>query len=311
MAITIGLVPYSVRIRDKEEHDYCQLDSLPTSPSDFFQILHTYLQDRRTQKSIDSDRKSVIKVDRLESSPSLLSIDGLFKSGTYGFAAELEDLQTGIVRSRSVNDCEYLPIYFNFQLKSGQNEAILLLQKFGIFGVKTSLLADLSAYIKDIDPNLSLEINPLVSDSHIQELMGGAIKKIRYLKYSVPDDVADDIEELDNLENDAEMEMVIKAKRDRFLGIPSWMRELFEGRTATSDIVEINGIEYDNVKVEIDLGRKKRTLNLGDIRKLRMNIDITENVQMGADGHPTFDSIREQAEDIIPDLQNALRWDND
>lgn len=311
MAITIGLVPYSVRIRDKEEHDYCQLNSLPVTPSDFFQILDTYLQDRRTQKSIDSDKKSVIKVDRLDSSLESFSIDGLFKSGTYGFAAELENLQTGVVRNRSINDCEYLPIYYNFQLKAGQNEAILLLQKFGIFGVKTALLSDLSAYINTIDPNLSLEINPLVSDSHIQELMGGAIKKIRYIKYSVPDDVAEDIDELDNLEDDAEMEMVIKAKRDKFLSIPGWMRELFEGRTATSDIVEIHGIEYDNVKVEIDLGKKKRTLNLGDIRKLRMNIDVTENVQMAADGHPTFDSIREQAEDILPDLQNALRWDHD
>lgn len=311
MAVTIGLVPYAVRIRDKEEYDYCQLDSLPTTPSDFFPILETYLQERRIEKSINLDKKSVIKVDKLDSSPKVHSIDGLFKSGTYGFSAELENLRTGDVRSRSIHDCEYLPIYYNFQLKPGQNEAILLLQKFGTFGVKTILLSDLSTYVNEIDTNLRLEINPLVSDSHIQELMGGAIKRIRYLKYSVPDDIANDIDELDNLEDEAEMEMVIKAKRDRFLGIPGWMKDIFNGRAATSELIEINGIEYDNIKIEIDIGRKKKTLNLGDIRKLRMNIDITENVKMSKDGHPTFESIREQAEEIMPDLKKALRWNND
>ena len=311
MAHSIGLAPYAVRIWDKNERDYCRLDKLPITDPDFYSNLKTYLQNRKDEKSVFSDKQSVIKVDILVSDDESCSIEGVFKAGTYGFSAELENLQTGVVRNRSIDDCEYLPLYFNFQFKAGQNEAILILQRFGIFGVKTTLYDDLSMYINGIDPNLRLEINPLVSDSQIEELMGGSIKKIRYLKFSVPDDIANDIEEIDNLEDNAEMEMVIKAKRNKFLGTPNWMKDVFSGKAATSDIIEINGIEYDNIKVEIDLDGKKKTLNVSDIRKMRMNFDITDNITFGADGHPTFDSIREEGEDLLPDLEKALRWDND
>jgi hypothetical protein len=141
--------------------------------------------------------------------------------------------------------------------------------------------------------------------------MGGNIKRIRYLKYSVPDDIAADVNLSDNLEDEAEMEMIIKAKREQFLDIPDWLSDIVSGRTARSDFIEMSGVEYDNVKVEIDLNGKRKTLNLSDVRKLRMNIDVTDEVSFGNDGHPVFESIRELSNNLLVDLADSLGWEND
>ncbi len=103
------------------------------------------------------------------------------------------------------------------------------------------------------------------------------------------------------------MELVFKAKRNSFLSIPEWMRL---GQIDRSNIIEINSIEYDNVKLDIDIGGKIQTVDLSDIKKFRMALDVTDNVIIGNDGHPTYNSMTEAAEGIMPLVCSAIRWED-
>jgi hypothetical protein len=303
MAKRIALVPYSLRLWNKNEQRNYVTNRLPNNSTLQNQV-EAYLQSRHARKSVLNAIQSVVRTDSQHTDGT--TTQGILKCGEYGFAADLENLQSGRQFRRAVNDCEYLPFFFRFTFRDGQDEAIVLLQRFGVSGIKTVLEDDLGSFVENRVPHSKLSLNPIVSEEYIREILGGGIKRLRYTKYYVPADVADDIGATDHIEDNASMELVIKAKRNEFLSIPDWMRA---GRIDRSNTIEISGIEYDDVKIQVDIEGQKKTVDLSDIQKFRMSLDVTDEVQTGSDGHPTYSTIRIAADNTMPLIQRALRWE--
>jgi len=303
MSKKIGLIPYALRLWNKEDSQYYVTNRLPNNTT-LQDHICAYLTDRHTQKSVLNAIQSAIRVDQHRASGN--SVEGVIKCGDYGFSADLENLHTGRQFHRGIDDCEYLPFFFRFLFKNGQNEAIVLLQRFGVHGIKTILENDCADFIEARVPDSRLSIHPIVSVEYIRRYLGGGIKRIRYVKFSVPADVADDIGVDDHIENNASMELSIKAKKSRNLEIPDWMRA---GQISLSNAIEISGVQYDDVKLEIDIDGIKKTVDLADLRKFNMSLDVTEDVQIGNDGHPTFEGMQQAADGVMDMIKRAIRWD--
>lgn len=311
MTQSIALVPYSVRVRVKRDDEYLPLDAIEVGDNnfDFITFLDGYLNDRTENICIDEERQQSIEVE--SHTRTQRRISGILKGGTFGYEAELKNVETGEIKTREVEDCELLPFYFRFEHRRHQTSGLLLLQRFGVHGVKSGFQADVTTMLREIDEDLVLQINPLVTDQEITRLLGGGLKKIRYLRYTVPADAAEDLCLEDNEVEHCEMETVIKAKRDRFLSIPAWVRDLANDRAPAGDVVEIDGVEFDDVKIVISDGGKMRTLSVNDVRKFRMSIDVTEDVDIDDEtGQPTFDSVDTVAREIIPELRTAIGWND-
>ncbi len=304
---SITLTPYLIRIRKKNKKEYCQLNNLPGKLK-FIEILVSYLNDRKNEKWLNSQYQSALKIENYFHIENKDVIDGIIKAGKYGYAAELENIETGERFYRSVDDCEYLPFYFLIHHKEDQNECILMLQRFGIFGVKSFFFKDLYEYLKILNDELLLEINSIVPQSQLHQILGGSIKKIRYIKFSIPDDIADDLDLSDHNEEEAQLEMVVKLKNNIY---PDWIRRILNGQADYANFIEIIGIEFDRIKLEVKLGNKYKTIDLSDLAKIRANFDITNNVEFNDDGHPTLESIRSEALDLLPEIRESIFWDND
>lgn len=305
---SITLTPYLIRIRKKNKKEYCQLNKLPGKLT-FNEIFISYLNNRKDEKSLNSQQKSALKIEDYFLIKNESVIDGTIKAGKYGYAAELENIETGEKSYRSVDDCEYLPFYFMIHYKDDQDECILMLQRFGIFGVKSFFLKDLQEYIRSINDELALEINPIVPQSQLHQILGGAIRKIKYIKFSLPDDIADDIHLSDHNEESAQLEMIVKLKNNNVC--PDWIRRILNGQADYASFIEIKGIEFDKIKLEVKIGKKSKTIDLSDLAKVRASFDITEDVELNDEGHPTLISMRLQALNLLPELREAIFWDND
>jgi hypothetical protein len=185
------------------------------------------------------------------------------------------------------------------------------MQRFGIHGIKSALQADLSEILREKHEDLVLSISPLVTEQEIERIIGGGIKQIRYLRGSVPADVAADLKLDDNEEEQCEMETVVKSKRNTLLSIPQWIKDIANGRAAAGNLVEVNGVEYDDVRILISQHGRTRTLKLSQMTKVRMSVDVTEDVRIDpVSGHPTFDSVDRAAREIMPEIKTELGWDN-
>jgi hypothetical protein len=308
MPRSITISPYALRIMDTSDGSSRRLDRLPGN-IDLIQLLDAYLSLRVHEKSVNNRTEHALKV-LLHERRSAHSIDGILQAGAFGYGAEIEHLSNARRRfRRTIEDCEYLPFYLLLSTRPGHNEALLILQRYGIFGTKSILRDDLATYIEEALPDSRLSINPIISDEYLNDIIGGQIKSLTCIRYNVPQDIADDLGLEDHEEDAASIEMKIKAKRDHFLDIPGWMRDVVHGWQRQGRMIEVNGVEYNDVKLQIDVGGGKlKTIKLSDLRNVRMRIDISEELLIGSDGHPTIDSLRRVVPEYASGFASAIGW---
>lgn len=307
MANSITITPYALRIRDTTTGDNLRLDALPNNLT-LIGLMSDYLTMRTGAKSVDNDSRHALKALSLNSRHHH-EIDGIIQGGSFGFEAEIENLDTGDIFTRTPQDCEYLPFYFSLNTATGQDEAILMLQRFGVFGVKSILETDFRSYVAGRIPDARVSINPIITDEYLEQVIGGTVKSITCVRFNVPNDVANSLGLDDHDEENATMETTVKAKRDHFLGIPRWMRDIAHDWSAHGRVIEISGIEYNDVKLHIDVGGKTKSVRLSDLKKVRMSLDVTGSVTMGGDGHPTLSSMRQAVEELLSSIRRAMGWD--
>jgi hypothetical protein len=304
VAHRISLSPYAMRIRLKRTKDYLKPATLPTGQS-FLELLQTHFRKLNLKAAVDQDNLAAVKIKTCTTRPQ--SMSGLIQSGEYGIEAELQNLSTGKTRRREKDDCEFLPFFFHIQTHPRANEAILLMQRYGVYGVKTHFLQGVSEFVSAIDENWLLEVNPIATRQSIERALNGGIRKVIYIRHSVPADVADKLRLDGTLEEKDSMELVIKLK-GHLAQIPKWMHRVARGYSDL-DYLEVSGVTYDEMKVEAEIDGRSKMLNLAQLKdRLRMDIDITSDVDLGDDGHPEFESIRRIARRSLSELREALGW---
>lgn len=71
--------------------------------------------------------------------------------------------------------------------------------------------------------------------------------------------------------------------------------------------VELLGYQFDDVRVQLDVDGKTRTVNFSKPQGIRPEYDITDEVALETtSGHPDFESIDAIARDILEDVQHHL-----
>jgi hypothetical protein len=83
--------------------------------------------------------------------------------------------------------------------------------------------------------------------------------------------------------------------------------DVFSGRRAVSDLIEIESFAPDNVKVEIGLEGRRRVIDFGKLGRLRASFDISEDIKVGPDGYATLSSLKSASADLIKELAAQLK----
>ena len=69
------------------------------------------------------------------------------------------------------------------------------------------------------------------------------------------------------------------------------LEEWFAGQRSYTNLIEIDGFEYDDIKLEFALGNGNKTLNLREISSVVVSEDITDKV-MQVGGNPDYDKLK-------------------
>ena len=118
----------------------------------------------------------------------------------------------------------------------------------------------------------------------------GTLRKIRMIRYEIPEDES----------NKMGINYGVKqTKEERIIHRPSGFmerkkrefQEWFSGQRSYTEIMEIEGFEYDDLKLEFSLENTNKTFNLADMNSLVVNEDITKKVRQKG-GHPVYDSLK-------------------
>ena len=203
-----------------------------------------------------------------------------------------------------------MPFYFLANLPAKRDEGVLILQRRSQYGIRDVLFRDFARHLKFVDSKVQAEINPLVPQQLIdQYLQGGRLTKVRFIRFAIPSDVTDAFDAGGHVEEDGRVELVISARRNRSIPLLGPIRDVVTHKRRVNEMIELRDFDYDNVKVELEIGGSRRTLDLSNITKLRANYDITRELKVGTNGHPVFASIDAIAKDLMGTLVDALEPD--
>ncbi len=147
--VKISLSSYSIRIKDSSRDDYVLLDEfLPKK--DFLSFVQEYFSFVETKLQLDEENKKLIRINNQKIKTVKRQIRGIIETGEYGFESEIIDTKKGTLKyKRAVEDAELLPFYFLISLPKGKDKGIIILQRFGQFGISKILRDSLNQFLKN------------------------------------------------------------------------------------------------------------------------------------------------------------------
>ncbi|WP_152032626.1 hypothetical protein [Ereboglobus luteus] len=302
---TITISSYRIRFQDTAKKIYLKInDPMLDGVHAFFE---NYFGKLQTKKINDPSSKKVLSAKQVTSkSPNF---EGLVITGEYGYETELLDVK-GKKKpyQRSTTEAELLPFYFRYYIPKTGDSSVLLLQRFGTSGVRKTLGNNLLPEFEKQFSGVKLFITPLIPDGLLDKLMNGGLHAITLRKNTLPSDVCDQLNER-SIEA-GRMDVVITAKHGHvFSAILNKIKNILIGNDYAPiyDVIRIKGFAHDKTLVDIELGGKKRRIDLSNLTKLRAIIDITDDIKVAPNGHPEFESISSETKKIMNDIINTLR----
>jgi len=321
----IYLSGYSLRMNNRKGNlKFNKEDNENTSKlsPNIFRDLTNYLNTYASDYHDNDESKNLIKIKNLNIDDSKLDIcniegklvTGIIETGEYGYSSELVHVpKKALSHKREVDEAEMLPFYFLIFIPNGRDEGIIILERFGHKGVRRTFLNNFGKYFSQSNPNFRIEINPLVTKKLIDYYLNhGGLKKIRFIKFGMCKDFEDAVDLQDHKESEGYLELTAHAPRglNKYLPFKKRIQEVVDRKRGVNNIIELKeyNFEYDKVKIEVEINKKSRTIDLSDLYKIRAYYDITDTVKMAENGHPIFKSIDEIAHDLLDDLGVAIGW---
>jgi len=301
----IGLATYTLQVLTATGQ-VCSPVGAFHDKKDLLAVVNEYLEARKSTIAKHDAAQTALRTTR--STRSGRSISGIIERGEFGFSSTLLDTDKAqVAYNRRPQDADLLPHYFLLDAPRLATQAVLILERFGQSGIKGTLEIDLDAYFREDNPGFRLRFSPLVPRQLFDlYLKKGRLIRVRLVKYGAPSDIADKFDKGHN-ETEVTTEIRITAHRGGTVPLLQRLRPVLDGRKDASEFIQLRSIEYDTVKIELEISGTRRTINLDNPDSLRATTDVTQEVDITSNGHPDFASIDRVAREILADVNKALR----
>jgi hypothetical protein len=290
----VSLATYTIVVRrryNKEAEPIGQFEG-----ADLLDFVREYLTNRKSPLN-DKEKHHILRAEI--HSDKNRQISGLIETGEYGYSSELFDTsKEKTAYRRKPTDADLLPFVFLFDLPKDEKNGIIILQRFKTYGIRKVFADDFSAFFSSRFPNSIVEIQPIVPKALLEKFTKeSSATKIRFRKLHIPQDICDALANGITPKDGYVEYSIIAKKGGRFKGMFT-KKDNAQLLAVSSEA----GFTPDRTLVEVNVNGKKRTLDIADLNRLRAYFEITDEVQFGIDGHPTYESVLQASNDLLADL---------
>jgi len=305
----VGVTAYAINIRN-EEHQNLELhDIYGTDLLNYFYNLANMTVDEYAKDYVLENIFAYNIVDfqtiRNVAGQDLYDILYLrIKTGDYGEESEIVDSDTGeTTHTKSADEADVMPFGCCIIVPCGAyTEGIVLTQSLGRNGITSTIKKKFNEYIKQLDSQLRVVMNPIVPRQYMERILtNGVLKTVRLISFGIPDDDAERYG-IDRGARRVIQERVIRKPTGFIRNKYDRIMECLRGERTYDSIVELDDFEIDDLKMEFSFGKRDKTISMRGLERLVVNEDVTDDVVI-ENGHPTFaslcDVMREIGEDYL------------
>lgn len=292
---------YSVRVKEKW-NDYRPLGDIDDEGTWLADVLAHVLTDDFEQFS--GNREKVLRgmSASLDNDGDLCAV---VQHGQSGIAADIVDEELVLQHRRTATQSELLRCCVAFRLPADQEWGFLATHQNNGHGVKGLLELGLRSRLQRAMPDVKLEIKPVVRGAALFEAIeAGKVESVKLVKLERPHDRANSATGKWVRGADlGKLELRITSPGHRIQA--ALLKRFARGdRTAMADIVQFEGLEFDEVDVEVTLAEgTRRTFNLEQPEKgfpMAMNL---EHLDYDADGEPSDETVFAGLKDALSTLR--------
>lgn len=139
------------------------------------------------------------------------------------------------------------------------------------------------------------------NDLKNKAMLDSPIKELILSKKSMP---KDDFDKYNShiTAKEIDIELKLKARPKSVLG----KLGNIIGKDDGASLLLYNGIKFDDARAEVQFGSKKRTVGIIGYNTNAGVIDVTNDVKLSPNGHPTFGSLQKEVDEILQDCYSIL-----
>jgi hypothetical protein len=299
-----SLAPYTVRVKGE---GYEPLDSFGEG-KDLILFLKDQLSRLKGEDEDDQEESRLLSVREVHR-PHPRRLNGVLEVGDYGREGVIKHrIERRVVLEKQVDHADMSRYYFLFSIPTGRTKGIVLLQKIGAYGIATAVQKLLVTRFKAEHPDYRLDFKPLSTEGVFDHFMeNGHIRKVRFVRFNLPKTM-EKLFEVGHEEIKGSAEVVIRLRGTPGASFTRRIRKYLSGEANVKNLIELGEehFEPNNVKFEMSINGKQRTLSMADPTDIRGEFDVTSQVKLGRDNNPLFASIDNVANDLLSDLENDL-----
>lgn len=327
--MTFSLAVYAITINKRRMKDLEVLSDFGPSGNNFMEdiinMIDSWKKDPHEDNAEipikkDTDKKHQrayrigVKTDGsyIIDTAGLIYLKGIIEAGEYGTIEPIIDTDTGMKAFQKNQSHALLkPFYFMFYIPKDSKFGFLILERIGQDGIFTILTNAIKDYCKDLSeyPEYNIKILPVALQPLIDMRMKALkyeAKKISLMKVVSKDLKISKISDNDIEDKDTEISLTYKWKNLK-QDVSKFVESVSKKRNNENTFYVINeDLKCDAITITIDVEGKEKTLSLGDYTSLGFSMDVTDDIQIGDDGYPTFDSIEKQADILVSYIKDQF-----
>lgn len=237
-------------------------------------------------------------------------ISGIIESGEFGTEENIINSNTGELKYRKkAEDAQMIPFFFIFHIPENSYYGYLIIERIGNIGIYSTLTKAIQKHISfQIQDNLVLKVEPFM----IQEVLNQNLNIVSEAKKVILKGIRNQKLNLSQItenlitEDNVQADLVYKAPRNRFLQVRKWLDKLNASKNKKGGYT-FQDIEYADVAFELKIGGNVRTISIARINGLGTYIEITNNITIGTNGYPTYNSLKAEAQKLLSYIKDEKK----
>ncbi|MDE0591589.1 hypothetical protein OU789_16745 [Halocynthiibacter sp. C4] len=294
-SVQIGLRIYKVQVYHNHNSEVLTSDSGPADLLNFVKVCCSAF----STNQLDDGTSKVV---RFEPKPDCTNgAHGLLKYGKYGYGSQVEDRTSGIIQhTRTVDQADTIPLYYRFWFAPGKSYGLLALQSFGGNSCVDIVNRALVEAHKQMYEDWQLTMAKVMPND--VKLYGDKdVRSIQMVARNTDQNLIEKALRPTDSETKIDLEFSLRAKGKGSFG------KLKDINKKIADHLEIGGMGFSGAYASVKVGSSFKKIGIIGVSSTAGVIDLTDDVVLDANKHPTFDSISNVTHVQIIDFARLLK----
>ena len=229
------------------------------------------------------------------------SIHGLIRYGSFGYATEVENVNTGIVEhKRTLNEADTIPLYYRFWWPPSYSYGLWAFQSYSGRSCASAVLGEFRSHYRENYVGWKFESKKVVP-SEITQYANARVKRLTLVKRKANSGTVSSALKPVLPGSEVDIEFEVKARGQGYFGKLSDMKNKLAGQMLVGDI------DYGTAYATVMVDGKPKKIGVVGVSTNTGVIDITSDVAFDAASKmPTLDSVSKAVKSEMQDFAKKL-----